>query len=274
MTLKETFTHTTWPDASIVEDLTRLRQKNPLVHCVTNLVVTSFTANVLLAVGASPAMVVAVEEVGQFAPVADALLVNVGTVTAIDAGAMLEAARAANQAGTPWVLDPVAVGALSFRTDVVQQLLGHHPTIIRGNASEILALAGEGSKSKGADSTADSSEALDGARSLATRTGAVVAVTGVVDYVTDGNEVVGVPGSHELLTKVTGSGCALGAVLAAFVGVQDSVFRAAVSGSAVFAIAGERAAHDARGPGSLAVALVDHLYLVGREGDEAPVSST
>jgi hydroxyethylthiazole kinase len=272
MTLQETVSHRTWPDASVVGDLARLRQKNPLVHCVTNLVVTNFTANVLLAVGASPAMVVAVEEVGQFAPVADALLVNVGTVTAIDAGAMLAAARAADQAGTPWVLDPVAVGALTFRTDVVGQLLDSHPRIIRGNASEILALAGEGSGSKGADSTADSSEALDGARALARRTGAVVAVTGVIDYVTDGDEVIGIPGSHELLTKVTGSGCALGAVLAAFLGVEDSALRAAVSGSAVFAIAGERAAQDARGPGSLAVALLDHLYLVGREGDDGSAS--
>jgi hydroxyethylthiazole kinase len=180
---------------------------------------------------------------------------------------MLGAAAAADQAGTPWVLDPVAVGALAFRTGIVEELLEHHPTIIRGNASEILALAGEASGSKGADSTADSSEAIDGARHLARRTGAVVAVTGVVDFVTDGEDVIGIPGSHELLTKVTGSGCALGAVLAAFLGIEDSALRAAVSGSAVFAIAGERAALDSRGPGSLAVALIDNLYLVGGKGD-------
>jgi hydroxyethylthiazole kinase len=274
MTLQQTVTYSTWPDAAIIEDLEKLRARNPLVHCVTNLVVTNFTANVLLAVGASPAMVVAVEEVGQFAPVADALLVNVGTVTATDADAMLAAARAADQADTPWVLDPVAVGALAFRTDIVTRLIEHHPSIIRGNASEILALAGEASGSKGADSTADSSEALEGARALAKRTGAVVAVTGVVDFVTDGDEVVGIPGSHELLTKVTGSGCALGAVLAAFLGLGDTPLRAAVSGSAVFAIAGERAAEDARGPGSLAVALLDRLYLVGHEGVEGSVSSS
>jgi hydroxyethylthiazole kinase len=273
MTLQETVSQRTWPDASVVEDLAQLRARNPLVHCVTNLVVTNFTANALLAVGASPAMVVAVEEVGQFAPVADALLVNVGTVTQSDAEAMFAAARSADEAGTPWVLDPVAVGALTFRTDVVARLTDYHPTIIRGNASEILALAGAGAGSKGADSTADSSEAIDGARALARRTGAVVAVTGVVDYVTDGEEVIGVPGSHELLTKVTGSGCALGAILAAFLGVQDSALRAAVSGSAVFAIAGERAALGVRGPGSLAVALLDSLYLIGREDVEGVVHS-
>jgi hydroxyethylthiazole kinase len=263
MAIQHTMTYRTWPNALVVEDLSRLREANPLVHCVTNLVVTNFTANVLLALGASPAMVIAKEEVGQFAPVASGLLINVGTVTSNDVDAMLGAARAADNAGTPWVLDPVAVGALSFRTDIVGQLINYHPTIIRGNASEILALAGEASKSKGADSTAGSDEALGAARELSTRTGAVVAVTGVVDYVTDGEEVIAVPGSHELLTKVTGSGCALGAVLAAFLGVEDSALRAAVSGSAVFAVAGERAAGEARGPGSLAVRLLDHLYLLG-----------
>jgi hydroxyethylthiazole kinase len=258
----------TWPDETIVKDLARLREANPLVHCVTNLVVTGFTANVLLAVGASPAMVVASEEVGDFAPVAQGLLVNVGTVTRHDVEGMIGAASAAQLAGTPWVLDPVAVGALRFRTEIVDQLLEHHPSIIRGNASEILALAGEAGASKGADSTADSADAIEGAKRLASRTGAVVAVTGVVDYVTDGDEVVAIPGSHELLTKVTGSGCALGAVLAAFLGVADSPLQAAVSGSAVYALAGERAAIGARGPGTVAVALLDNLYLIGREGDD------
>lgn len=261
-------TERVWPDAAIVSDLTQLRETNPLVHCVTNLVVTGFTANVLLAVGASPAMVVAVEEVGDFAPVAQGLLVNVGTVTSADVAAMFGAAQAADAAGTPWVLDPVAVGALSFRTGIVERLIEHRPSIIRGNASEILALAGEPAASKGADSTADSSEAVYGARALAASTGAVVAVTGVVDYVTDGAQVVAVPGGHELLTKVTGSGCALGAVLAAFLGVSDSPLQAAVSGSAIFALAGERAARRAQGPGSLATELLDNLYLIGT--DAAP----
>jgi len=226
--------------------------------------VTGFTANVLLAIGASPAMVIAAEEVEGFAAVANGLLINVGTVTASDTEAMTRAAKAARAARTPWVLDPVAVGPLQFRTDLVGQLLEHAPSIIRGNASEILALAGESGGGKGADSTSDSSEAIDGARGLAARTGAVVAVSGVVDYVTDGDAVIGVPGGHVLLTKVTGSGCALGAVMAAFLGVSETVLDAAVSASAVFAAAGERAAAEVRGPGSLAVALLDNLYLLGR----------
>jgi hydroxyethylthiazole kinase len=257
----------TWPDGTVVKDLSKLRESNPLVHCVTNLVVTNFTANVLLAIGASPAMVLAEEEVVDFAPVSQALLINVGTVTKTDVPAMLAAARAAHEAGTPWVLDPVAVGALRFRTGVVEELIGFRPSIIRGNASEILSLAGEAVVSKGADSTADSSDAIDAAFALARRHDTVVAVTGVVDYVSDGVNVTAIPGSHELLTKVTGSGCALGAVLAAFLGVSESPLQAAISGSAVFARAAERAANESRGPGTLAFNLIDQLYLIGRESD-------
>jgi hydroxyethylthiazole kinase len=250
--------------SAVSEDLARLREANPLTHCITNLVVTGFTANVVLAVGASPAMVIAAEEVGAFAAIASGLLINVGTITSGDVEPMTIAARAAQAAGTPWVLDPVAAGALRFRTEIVERLLEHKPSIIRGNASEILALAGESAGGKGVESTADSSEAIDGARRLAARTGAVVAVSGVVDHVTDGEQVVDVPGGHVLLTKVTGTGCALGAVMASFLGVSQTPLSAAVSASAVFALAGERAAGETRGPGGFAAALLDNLYLLGR----------
>ena len=251
-----------WPDAPLAKDLARLRETNPLTHCLTNLVVTGFTANVLLAVGASPAMVIAAEEVADFAAVASGVLINVGTVTEPDARAMLAAARAARDAGTPWVLDPVAVGALRFRSDVAAQLLEFSPAVIRGNASEILALAGLAGGGKGVDSTAGSAEAVEAARSVASQTGAVVAISGEVDYVVAGDEVIGVAGGDPLLTKVTGSGCALGALMAAFLGVTDSPVDAAVTASAVFGAAGQRAAAEVRGPGSLAVALLDQLYLL------------
>lgn len=256
----------TFSDEAVRADLARLRQVAPLTHCITNLVVTGFTANALLAVGASPAMVIAAEEVEDFAKVAAALLINVGTVTSADVGAILKAARAARAAATPWVLDPVAVGPLRFRTELVGELLQHQPSVIRGNASEILYLAAGAGGGKGVESTSDSSEAIDGAAELARRTGAVVAVSGVVDYVSDGQQVLAVPGGHELMTKVTGSGCALGAVIAAFLAVSATPLDAAVSASAVFALAGERAAADVRGPGGMAVALLDQLYLIGRSG--------
>jgi len=224
--------------------------------------VAGFTANVLLALGASPAMVLATEEAADFAAAADGLLINVGTVTSAEAAAMTAAARSAHSAGTPWVLDPVAVGRLRYRTQLVADLVRYEPTVIRGNASEILSLTGAPGGGKGPDSTADSSDAISGARALARHTGCVVAVSGAVDYVTDGEEIVEVPGGHVLLTKVTGTGCALGAVMAAFLAATDTALDAAVSASAVFAAVGERAGEQARGPGSMASALLDNLYLL------------
>ncbi|MGD0196441.1 MAG: hydroxyethylthiazole kinase [Solirubrobacteraceae bacterium] len=257
-------TERTLADRAVAEDVRRLTQARPLTHCITNIVVTGFTANVLLAIGASPAMVVAEEEAGDFAAAAAALLVNVGTVTPQDLGGMRAAARGAHAAGTPWVLDPVAVGVLGYRTEVVGELLGHAPTAIRGNASEILALAGESAGGKGVDSTAQSAAALGAARALAKRTGSVVAVSGIVDYVTDGAEVVAVPGGHELMGEVTGTGCALGAVIAAFLAVAPTPLDGAVAASALFAAAGERAGHESRGPGSFAGAFIDQLHLLSK----------
>jgi hydroxyethylthiazole kinase len=239
-----------------------MRELAPLTHCITNIVAANFTANVLLAVGASPAMVIAAEEVAEFAALASGLLINVGTVTKKEAKAMLLAAAAARKSGTPWVLDPVAVGAVRFRTDIAKQLLDHQPSIVRGNASEIIALSGSAGGGKGVDSADDSLTALPSGLELAKRTGAVVAISGVVDYITDGNDVISVVGGSEMMTRVTGVGCALGALMAAFVAGAEPL-RAAASASAVFALAGERAAHVAMGPGTFSVAFLDELSRVG-----------
>jgi hydroxyethylthiazole kinase len=256
-----------WPDPEVKADLAALRSANPLVHCVTNIVVTGFTANVLLAIGAAPAMVIDEEEAAQFAPVASGLLVNVGTVTPHDARTAYAAAGAAQKAGTPWVLDPVAVGFLTLRTHTATRLLAYKPTVIRGNASEILALAGASAGGRGVDSTASSSEATGPARALAKETGAVVAVSGAIDYITDGDNIVEVPGGHPILTRVTGTGCSLGAVIAAFLGAKVPPLRAATAASAIYARAGERAQAVSRGPGSFAVAFLDELSLIGGEAD-------
>lgn len=227
---------------------------------MTNKVVIGFTANVLLAAGAAPAMVEDAEEAAEFAAAADALLINVGTLSRDQAKAMAAAAESARAAGTPWVLDPVAVGGLRFRTSVAVDLLAAEPTVIRGNASEILSLAGaDGAAGRGVESLAESADAVDAARTLASAHHCVVAVSGVVDYVTDGQTVYAVPGGDPLMTKVTGVGCALGALIAAYCAVADSPVRAAVSASAVLANAGSAAAKTASGPGSFAVQLLDAL---------------
>ncbi|WP_300605250.1 hydroxyethylthiazole kinase [Trebonia sp.] len=254
----------TWDDGLTQQDVAAVRAGSPLTHCVTNYVAAPLTANVLLAVGAVPAMVSTIEEVGGFAAAASGVLLNVGTITTESANVFIQAAAAASRAGTPWVLDPVAVGAgLRLRDRVATELLEHKPTIIRGNGSEILGLAGAAVGGKGPDSTATSDDALPVAVALARETGAVVAISGVTDFVTDGKTTVAVPGGHVLMTKVTGVGCSLGGLIAAFAGVIGDPLRAAASASALLATAGERAARTARGTGSFAVALLDELSTLG-----------
>ncbi|NHQ85452.1 hydroxyethylthiazole kinase [Iodobacter sp. HSC-16F04] len=244
------------------EELARLRAAAPLVHCLSNEVVQSVTANVLLALGASPAMIVAEEEVAEFAAMADALLINVGTLYPARLAAMKKAVAAANAAGTPWALDPVAAGVLSYRTDALHDLLKQRPAVIRGNASEIMCLAGEDASGKGVDSTAHSALAIAAAQRLARQTGAIVAVTGEVDYVSDGEVTWAVPWGHALMTRVVGTGCALSAVTAAFVAGATDRLAAVAAACAVMSIAGERAESACDGPGTFLPAFLDALYIM------------
>lgn len=236
------------------ESLEALRRAAPLTQCITNAVVTNFTANALLALGAAPAMCDIPGEAGMFAGIAGGVLVNLGTPTAEQRDAVREAVTA----GTPWVLDPVAVGVLPVRTALAQELLAARPAIIRGNASEILALAGAGAGGRGVDATDSPDDAVEAARALARGTGASVAVSGEVDLIVDADRTARVTGGSILLTRVTGGGCALGAAMAAFSAVATP-FDAAIAASAVWAIASERAASASRGPGSFAVAFLDEL---------------
>ncbi|MBW8763650.1 MAG: hydroxyethylthiazole kinase [Microbacterium sp.] len=243
-----------------------LRADPPLTHCITNSVVTGFTANVLLAIGAAPAMVDIVGESGLFAGIASGLLVNLGTPTPEQREASFEAVEGATASGTPWVLDPVAIGALPVRTALAHRLAEQRPTAIRGNASEILALAGLSAGGRGVDATDSADAAIDAARALASRFGSVVAVSGPVDLITDGERVLRLANGHELLTRVTGGGCALGAVMAAFLGAARAratpPLLAVASASLVYTVAAERAASASTGPGSFAVALLDALAAV------------
>ncbi|MFO7595891.1 MAG: hydroxyethylthiazole kinase, partial [Desulfocurvibacter africanus] len=205
-------------DASTVwAHLCRVREKNPLVLNVTNNVVTNTTANALLALGASPAMTHAPDDAGELASLADAVVLNIGTPASSYIESMFKAGQAANAKGIPVVLDPVAAGATAYRREVVAELLKRvRLAAIRGNASEILYVAGEQGSSKGADSTNASEEALDAARSLAERLGAVVCVSGARDVITDGRSVLAVDNGHLMMTKVTGLGCTATALVGAF----------------------------------------------------------
>jgi len=244
------------------ELLEAVRARAPLVQCITNTVVQNVTANVLLALGASPAMVDVPTEAGPFARVADALLVNTGTPHAEPRVAALEAVHAARDAGTPWVLDPVAVGSLPVRTALARDLLALRPTVLRGNASEVLALLGDSAGGRGVDSTVGTEDAR--VASVAASDGrlvAAVAVSGAVDLlVAPGIGVVRVANGTDLLTRITGGGCALGAVVAAFTSVApEDAGAAAVAATAVHTIAAELAARDAGGPGTFQPLFLDRL---------------
>lgn len=249
-----------WGQEPVARAVTSVVTQSPLVHCLTNIVVAGFTANVLLAVGASPAMVENAKESASFAAIAGGVLVNLGTLSAEREQAMTTAAAAAHDAGRPWVLDPVAVGALAPRTVLARDLLSCRPAIVRGNASEIMSLAGSGAGGRGVDATATSVQALDAAMRLALTTGAVVAVSGVVDYITDGHVVAEVRGGHPLMARVTGTGCALGALMAALAAAGNTPLTAAAAASVLLKEAGGRAAEKAKGPGTFATEMVDQLY--------------
>ncbi len=240
--------------------LAAFREISPLVHCLTNIVVAQWTANVLLAAGAAPAMVDNPHEAGEFArvPVPGGVLINLGTPQDHTVDAMRLAVAGANEAGRPWVLDPVAAGGLGWRTSVARELLGQGPAILRGNASEVSALTG-GAGGRGVDSTDAPEQALDAARHLALAHGTVVAVSGPVDHLTDGERLVRIGNGHPWLTKVTGVGCALGALMAGFAGVTDDRLVAAATATGLLTVAGDDAAGSTHGPGSFAVALLDRL---------------
>lgn len=244
-----------------IETLEKIRTQSPLVLSLTNSVVQPITANLLLAAGAVPAMLNDGEEALEMLRAGTGgLLINVGTLTREQGDVMLTAAREAGKLNIPWILDPVAVGLLTLRTEISAQLLTEKPAIIRGNASEIMALSGYQSATKGPESTHSSTEAIDAALQLARRTGATVLVTGKTDYATDGHLITAMENGHSMMSKVTGVGCSMGALAAACVAVSESPLQAAVSTALLLGIAGEMAYEKSPSPGSFAVSLLDSLY--------------
>lgn len=251
---------------SIADALDRLRETTPLIHNITNYVVMNTTANALLAIGAAPAMVHAADEVEEFAGLASALVVNIGTLSSDWVASMKLAVTAANRRGLPWVLDPVAAGATAFRTETAATLARRGPAVVRANASEALAMAGAADAlPRGVDSAHSSEEALERARAAAAELGTVMAITGATDRITDGRRLVTLANGHPMMTRVTGLGCTASALVAAMLGAGLPPFEAAVAGLAVLGVAGEVAALNAPGPGSLQLDLIDSLYRLDRE---------
>jgi hydroxyethylthiazole kinase len=251
---------------SIFSDLTKIREQSPLVHNITNFVVMNNTANALLSLGASPVMAHAVEEVRDMVKIAASLVLNMGTLNPQWVEGMIEAGKAARQKGIPIVFDPVGVGATPYRNETANRILTEcHPDIIRGNASEIMALVNTSSTTKGVDSTQTSTSALESARVLSKKSGAIVIISGAEDFITNGKEVTVIRNGVSMMSRVTGMGCTATAITAAFAAVNNDFLKASAHAMAIMGIAGETAAQKASGPGSLQMYFLDTLFNLSNE---------
>ncbi len=254
--------------AHIWADILAVRERAPLVHSITNLVVMNFNANVLLAVGAAPVMAHAHEEVAAMAGIAQSLVLNIGTLEPYWIESMRLALASASARGIPVVLDPVGAGATPYRNASIEALLEQAlPTVIRGNASEIMSVAGAQVRTRGVDSSAAANDALGAAQALVQRTRGVVCVSGETDHVLDaGRRWARLHNGHPWMTKITGVGCSATALIGAFCAVQPDAWRATVSAMALMALAGEIAAEQVQarqqGVGSMQLALLDVLQLL------------
>ncbi len=246
--------------------LAQVRKSAPLVHNITNYVVMNSSANILLALGASPVMAHCLAEIEEMTGSVNALVLNIGTIEESWLEAMLLAGKTANKKGIPVILDPVGSGATTFRTESVRRILDECcVSVLRGNASEVFSLAGSGVKTRGVDSSLSLADAhVDAARGMAMDLGCIVAISGTADCITDGSRVFSVKNGHPLMTKVTGIGCGLSATVAAFCAVAEKDFlEATVSAFGFYGMCGGMAAKIADKPGSFEVAFIDCLYSAG-----------
>ena len=248
------------------QNLAAVREKKPLIHNITNYVVMNYTANALLAMGASPVMAHAQNEVEDMVSFAGALVINIGTLEDEWIASMMKAGKRASQLNTPIILDPVGSGATVLRTNAAKAIIDEtRLSVIRGNASEILSLRHEDSKTKGVDSIHSVDEAAQTATVLAQELNTALAITGPVDLVTDGDRIMRVSNGHPLMGYVTGTGCTATTVIGAFLAVDEDPVSATASALAFFGLAGEVAGQKAAAPGSFMIQLLDALYTITPE---------
>lgn len=251
-----------------LEALDRIKDKAPLIHNITNFVVMNSSANMLLAIGASPVMAHCLEEVEEMASFASALVLNIGTLQQDWVTSMLHAAKVANSRGIPVILDPVGAGATRLRTDTVKRIMDEcSVTVLRGNCSEILSLGSSSIKTKGVDSSLTlSEERVVAAREMAAEMKCIIAMSGEEDCITDGERTFRVRNGHPIMTRVTGTGCGLSAVTAAFCAVEEQDFtKATAAAFGFYGLCGELAAQTSCNPGSFSTAFMDCLYTTGAE---------
>ena len=246
---------------NLINDIQIIHTKKPLIHSITNYVAMNFSANALLSIGASPVMSRAPEEVAQMASYANALVLNLGTPEEQSLKAMLIAGKAANEKGIPIIYDPVAVGATSFRREFNRKLLNDvRVSVIRGNASEILALCDEHKITAGVDTYDQGQIAVEGAKTLALKIETIIIISGKTDYITNGKEVRCLNLGDDMMSKVTAMGCATDGIVAAFAAVNQNMFHAACNAMVLCGYAGQMAAAKSQGNGSMMINFLDELY--------------
>ncbi|HZH61608.1 MAG TPA: hydroxyethylthiazole kinase [Metabacillus sp.] len=251
-----------------INALEHVRNTNPLVHNITNVVVTNFVANGLLALGASPVMAYAKEEVADMAKIAGALVLNIGTLTHDEIEAMIIAGKSANQHGVPVVFDPVGAGATPFRTETSHRIVEEIKiSVLRGNAAEVANVIGEDWAIKGVDAGEGSGNIIELAQNAAKKLQTTVVITGKDDVVTDGETTYIVQNGHPILTKVTGTGCLLSSIIGAFSAVEKDLIAASVSALTVYGVTAELAAQKTvkEGPGSFQIELLNQLMNVSTD---------
>ena len=243
--------------------LTAIREKSPLVHNITNYVVMNNTANALLAIGASPVMAHAKEEVEDIVTISSALVINMGTLSKTWVEAMKLAAQKASKTKTPFVFDPVGVGASTYRTETAQEIIATHtPDVIRGNASEIMALTNSTLSTKGVDSTHNSLDAIQAAKQLSKKLGNTIVISGEKDIIVTGEKVSTVSNGDVLMAKITGMGCTATAMVGASIAVEGNTHLAATAAMAIMGITGDITKKASNGPGSFQMNFLDNLHLL------------
>ncbi len=248
------------------QNLTVVREKKPLIHNITNSVVMNYTANALLAMGASPVMAHSRNEVEEMVSIAEALVFNIGTLTEDRLASMIKAGKKASELGIPVIFDPVGSGATTFRTNSAGKIIEEIDTsVIRGNPSEILSLINFESKTKGVDSIHSVEDATKAGKILAKEAKTIIAITGAKDLITDGENVLRVSNGHPLMGYVTGTGCIASAIIGAFLAVDNVPLSSAATALAFFGLAGEVAGKKASAPGSFMIEILDALYTITPE---------
>lgn len=249
--------------------INKIRSENPIIHCITNHVVSNFQANGLLAIGASPIMGEAQEEVEELAAISRALSLNIGTLNRDTLDSMVLAGKQANKQKIPVILDPVGAGATAFRKEAVQRILTEIDVqVLRCNAGELAAIGGVEWASKGVDAGSGNIDLEELATRVAKEYSLVVAVTGETDIVADGSRVEKITGGDSMMGAVTGMGCLLSAVTAAFTAVSpDNPAAAAIEALTFYGEVGKKAVASSEGPGSFREKFLDILF--GKEIEQS-----